>query len=309
VTFATAAERSLDDFLAVSAVSQYQPQLRAYAESLLERWSTRPEWCLLGLDGDRPAARAALWASPGQAVPTDVVLIETDWSELSAGRALLARLHDLARELGSEGLSHHVDGPPAPPQYQENEEERVRLLEDADYGLLRDGLRWRYAGSQEAPPVSTLVFRSLPDVGEDVFVSAIASTYPGTPDSWLKRNIDGHGLRGAAQADFRLEQEGTDHPPEWWELAYTEDGELAGVIMPARNPSAAVIAYVGVVPERRGRGLAQQLIRRGTQRLIESGVADIRGDCDRDNVAMVKAFARSGFEQFARRRSFYLALA
>jgi ribosomal protein S18 acetylase RimI-like enzyme len=92
--------------------------------------------------------------------------------------------------------------------------------------------------------------------------------------------------------------------PEWWELAYAEDDALVGVIMSARNPGSAVVAYVGVVPDQRGRGFAAQLVRRGTEQLVVAGADEIRGDCDLDNVAMVKAFQRAGYEQTARRRSF-----
>jgi RimJ/RimL family protein N-acetyltransferase len=77
--------------------------------------------------------------------------------------------------------------------------------------------------------------------------------------------------------------------------------------MAARNPSSAVIAYVGVVPDQRGRGLAPELVRRGTERLLESGATEIRSDCDQDNVGMVKAFERAGYQQFARRRTFHRA--
>jgi len=97
--------------------------------------------------------------------------------------------------------------------------------------------------------------------------------------------------------------QGMERQQDWWELAYTADGLLAGVIMAARNPTSAVIAYVGVVPEQRGRGLAAELVRRGTARLVDSAAAEIRGDCDRDNVPMVKAFERAGYQDFARRRT------
>jgi RimJ/RimL family protein N-acetyltransferase len=201
-----------------------------------------------------------------------------------------------------------VDSPPAAPQYQEHEEERVRLLEQAGYALLRDGLRWRYSGA--APDKARrepLTFRTLPEVGEDAFIEAIAATYEGIRDSWITERIQESGTLGAARADFRDEQ-GLDYRPEWWELAYTADGTLAGVIMAARNPTVAVIAYVGIVPELRGRGLAPQLVRRGTKRLLESGADEIRGDCDRDNIGMIKAFERAGYEEFARRRTYRRAL-
>jgi ribosomal protein S18 acetylase RimI-like enzyme len=139
VDFVTVDDASLDAFLSVSAASPHQEQLREYAESLLQRRSTRPGWCVLGLESGVPVARAALWALPDETVPT---------------------------------------------------------------------------------------------------------------------------------------------------------------------PTSAVVAYVGVVPEQRGRGLAAQLVRRATEQLIGSGAGEIQGDCDRDNVPMVKAFRRAGYEQIARRRSY-----
>jgi ribosomal protein S18 acetylase RimI-like enzyme len=311
LAFVTAEESSMEAFLSVSAASPYQERLREYADSLIRQRCTRPSWCVLGLDSDVPVARAALWALPDEAVPTDVVLIDADWNEwdLGGGHALLTHVHKLAGALGADALSHHVDSPPGAPQYQENADARIRLLTEAGYELLRDGLRWLYSSSssQVAAREHSLVFRTLADVGEDAFVDAIASTYQGTRDSWITRNIEELGTAEAARADFHDYQE-MEYRLEWWELAYTEDDALAGVIMAARNPSSAVIAYVGVAPEQRGRGLAPHLVRRGTERLLESGVTEVRGDCDRDNVGMVKAFERAGFEQFARRRSYQRVL-
>lgn len=84
----TAEEASIDAFLSTSAASQYQQQLRDYLESLLEQRCTRPDWCLLGVAAGTPIARAALWSMPGQTVPTDVVLIDTDWSDEGLSPAL-----------------------------------------------------------------------------------------------------------------------------------------------------------------------------------------------------------------------------
>ena len=303
----TADEASVEGFLSVSAASPHQPQLREYAHSLLQQGCTRPDWCMLALDADAPVARAALWALPNEAVPSDVVLIDANWAEpdLSGGHVLLKRIHELAAALGARELQHHVDSPPGPPQYQEGESERVRLLTEAWYELQRDGLRWLYTASAAAqpPPESSLAFRGLPEVGEEVFVEALAATYEGTRDSILTRHIQEHGLLGAARSDFADYQQ-MEYLPEWWELAYAEDGALAGVIMSARNPSSAVIGHVGVAPQQRGRGFAVQLVRRGTAQLVAAGAGEIRGDCDRGNVPMVKAFQRAGYEQTARRRSF-----
>jgi hypothetical protein len=131
LTFVTADETSTDVFLSVSKASPYQQHLREYLESLLRQECTRPGWCVIGLTAGEPTARAALWALPGEPVPSDVVLIDSDWSEvdLSSGHVLLARVHELAADLGADGLSHSVDSPPGAPQYQDDEAARIQLRE------------------------------------------------------------------------------------------------------------------------------------------------------------------------------------
>jgi RimJ/RimL family protein N-acetyltransferase len=182
-------------------------------------------------------------------------------------------------------------------------------MTSAGYELLRDGLRWRHAGSShDELPSIPLDFRALPEVGEEAFVDALAATYQGTRDAWIAHSVEEHGNVGAARTDFLAYQQ-MEHVPEWWELAYAENGALVGLVIPARNPSAAVVAYVGIVPEQRGRGLAPQLVRRGTEQLLASGADEIRGDCDRANIALAKAFERAGYEQFARRRTYRCRLA
>jgi ribosomal protein S18 acetylase RimI-like enzyme len=311
MTFETAATASLDAFLSVSSGSRYQPDLREYTESLLGQRCTRPEWCVFGVAADMPVARAAFWALPDSPVPTDLVVIEANWDEpaLSGAHELLTHMHELARGLGAGGLRHHVDAPPGPPQFQENDSARIRLLTEAGYELDRDGLRWLFTAGAAQSPVRepALGFRDLTESGDEAFVEALAATYEGTRDSILTRHVEERGLLEASRSDF-LDYKELEYVPEWWELAYAEDGALAGVVMPARNPSSAVIGYVGVVPGQRGKGVGAALVRRGTDALIAGGAREVRGDCDRENVAMVKSFERAGYEQIARRRTYQRSL-
>jgi RimJ/RimL family protein N-acetyltransferase len=283
----------------VTASSPHQAQLAAYLDTLVEQRCTRPEWWVV--DG---GSRAALWSLPGLEAPSSVVLIETDWDDpqLCAGRELMARVHELAAALGAEALDHMVDSPPVAPQHQEHSEERVALLEATGYELVRDGLRWLLPTPERAASDGRLTFRTLPEVGDDAFIDAIAATLDGTADAELGSDVEQRGRHEAAR-QYLEDHQSLDHRPEWFELGYSGD-ELAGVIMGARNPTSAVIAYVGVVPAQRGRGFAAPLVRRGTERLAAAGATEIRGDCDRDNVAMVRAFERAGYAQFARRRAF-----
>ena len=106
---------------------------------------------------------------PGAEVPSHVVLIETDWEDpqLRAGRALMARVHELAASLGADELGHTIDAPPVAPQYQEHAEARIGLLEATGYELLRDGLRWLLSSPRAEAQDGPLTFRTIAAVGQD----------------------------------------------------------------------------------------------------------------------------------------------
>ena len=156
--------------------------------------------------GRRAAARAALWALPGHAVPTDIVLIAADWDddELSGGLELLPEVHELARSLGAKALSHHVDSPPDRPSGRRT---RTRgsgcssSLATSFFGTDCDGC------TQDRPCPRNSRRLSRRRTSERTFVEAIASTYEGTRDSWINQN-DEHGAIGAARADSRLPADG-----------------------------------------------------------------------------------------------------
>jgi ribosomal protein S18 acetylase RimI-like enzyme len=67
-----------------------------------------------------------------------------------------------------------------------------------------------------------------------------------------------------------------------------------------------VIAYVGVVPEQRGRGYVDDLLAQAVATLTASGAEVVRADSDIANVPMANAFRRAGFEQFMSRAEYML---
>lgn len=94
---------------------------------------------------------------------------------------------------------------------------------------MRDGVPAVLALGPGGTAAHSLLFRPLSETGDEVFVDAIASTYERTRNSWITESIREHGTLGAARADFQDYQR-LDFEPDWWELAYTESGALAGVI-------------------------------------------------------------------------------
>lgn len=67
--------------------------------------------------------------------------------------------------------------------------------------------------------------------------------------------------------------------------------------MRARNPTSAVINYVG------------DLLAAGTAALHAAGAEHVRADTDTRNLPMAAAFRRTGYAEFAKRREYGVKLA
>jgi ribosomal protein S18 acetylase RimI-like enzyme len=305
-----AAER--ERFASVGTPPEHTAGVLAYLEHLLAVGATRIEWCLLAVEGDRPLGRVALWALPGAGAPSDLVLLEAPWEEadLAHGTRLLEAALARARALGTRQVGHVLDSPPQAPQWQLAPERRAALLERAGFALARETLRFAWHAAAGAPPHESgrLVYRTLEEVGADAFVAAIARVTDGTLDRRLRSDQERLGAAGAARALFELLR-ALEYEPGWWQLAYTSSGALAGLSMPARAQGTAVIGYVGVVPEQRGRGYIDDLLARATAVLHAGGAATIVADTDTGNAPMAAAFRRMGYAQFATRREYFLDLA
>ncbi|HEX6700735.1 MAG TPA: GNAT family N-acetyltransferase [Gaiellaceae bacterium] len=218
--------------------------------------------------------------------------LELDWWRPDAedvGCGLLAAARADVPE-GLTGLSYFLDEPD--PRHDEPARRRV-LLERAGFRVVRDGRRWRWAGGPAPARSRRLAFRSLADVGDEAFVDAIARVSEDTLDARLRANRERLGRDGDASAHFGLLRR-LRHRSEWFLLGYDET-ELVGLFAGAGDADAVFVAYVGVVPERRGRGFVDDLLRTGTAVLLEAGEERIEADTDKANVPMQRAFERSGY--------------
>jgi RimJ/RimL family protein N-acetyltransferase len=145
-------------------------------------------------------------------------------------------------------------------------------------------------------------------VGEEVYKAALIRVSEGSLDR--RRLVKRHQLGPWAEAQDTFDQlKSMEYDPAWWELAFTTDDRLAGLVMPTQLPSAATIGYIGVAPEMRGKGYGEVLLVRGTATLLKSGAPLVRGDTDVDNRPMAKVFRSVGYRQFATRREFKVSLA
>jgi len=276
----------------------------AYLTGLLANGCTRPEWCFVAEKDGELVGNMVLWTAPGKDVPTDFVLFDAPWDDPELGLRILRHGFAAAKELGATELSHMLDMPAQAPQFQDEPEARQALYREAGLSLARDGNRFQWLAGSEVPAQDPrLTWRSLAEIGREPFVDLLEKLLADTGDALLQADVEKLGLRGAAELVLD-DMSSMRHEPEWFELGYDENGSAAVVSLPAHNPSFAVIGFVGVSPDHRGKGYSASIVARGTQILVANGATEIRGDCDAGNVAMYKGFERAGYVNFANRRAY-----
>ncbi len=299
----------LDSFVEAGGAARHREQFRQYVQSMFDAGSMRPEWCFVIEEEGKSLGRAAFWTLPGVDEPLDLVLLDVAWEDLSVGERLLSDVLERARSFGAREIGHVLDAPPMWPQWQDSPERRVELLERSGFVLRRETSRFEWRTEHGLPAMTRrLDFRALDEVGEEAFVGAIERVSEGTLDRELQAERDEFGPAGAARQFFELERR-LEYDPAWCQLAYAPDGGLVGLVMPAKNPTSAVINYIGVVPEHRGRGYVNDLLEAGTAALRSSGAERILADTDTRNLPMALAFRRAGYAEFAKRREYGVRLA
>lgn len=206
-------------------------------------------------------------------------------------------------------IEHVLDTPPVNPQFQRYAEKRMNLLSHLGFHEIRGTRRfeWQVDNISATAYARSLSFLTLSEVGEDAFVEAIMKVSVLTLDQRINDERNEAGARQHAVQLFEELKE-MEYEPDWWQLAYDVDGLLVGLVMPAKAPAFSTIAYIGVVPEQRGKGYIDPLLNQGTSILLAAGESLIRADTDVSNFPMAQAFLRSGYTEFSTRKEYSLKL-
>ncbi|WP_335938840.1 GNAT family N-acetyltransferase [Streptomyces sp. PTD5-9] len=263
----------------------------------------RPEWMWVALRGERVVARVAWWSRDGE-VPLLLDVLDLDDAlpgpeREEAGLRLLETATAAVLPGGAPRPEYLRFVPPdwrEDPVVHEAVGSRIRVLERSGARMLVERLRleWR-AGTPVPPDGGRLRFR--PVGGREDLLALMARVMEGTLDAHGRADLaSGLGPREAAEKHYDEELAGYTTPRAWWRVAELPDGGPVGFVIPARNDYNPVIAYIGVLPDRRGRGYVDELLAEGTRVLAaQDGVARIRAATDLGNMPMAASFARLGY--------------
>lgn len=153
----------------------------------------------------------------------------------------------------------------------------------------------RNASPHSPLPEATLQWRECAFESADTLKETLAKTYIGSLDlpeihHWrtLDETLESH--RSQSEAG----------PADWWILAV--ESRPAGVLLLAgdRETPTLEIAYVGLVPECRGQGLGNLLIRQAADRARALGFETISVNLDVRNAPAQRLYSRWRFDEIGR---------
>jgi len=278
-----------DLFLSLSdpALVGFQSVGRDYRE-LVALHQYRPEWTWVALrDGD-VVARAAWWAGPDDDAP-----IALDWLDFADGE------DDAAVELLAKAgvdVEYCLLLPPGwreEPKVRAAGEARIDVATRAGMAPFVERLRYRWTPADGLPDrPGRLEYRAEPD--DEKILDVLRRIVHGSLDAHEKRTQEKDSVDAAARDELEF-LNWMPSPREWWQLAFTREGELVGLTVPGRNHSNPVIGIIGVVPEQRGHGYAYDLLVEATHFLAAEGVTEVVAETDTTNTPMAATFARAGY--------------
>lgn len=257
----------------------------------------RPDWKRVALRDGVVVARGAWWGGPDDTEPVNVNWFDVAEGEEEAGAELLRSAPwQVELEINLPGDWREK------PELRAAAETRFSAARAAGYALLVERFLYRWTPERGLPErPGRLRFRAEPD--DAVFFDALRRIHSVTLDAHALLAIEEGGLDRAAQEELDFFH-WCPSPREWWQLAHTPDGELAGIHIPAHNPSGPTVGFIGVVPEHRGRGYAYDLLAECTHFLVERGAEFVTGATDRGNFPMAANFTKAGFPVVKERINF-----
>ncbi|WP_117209008.1 GNAT family N-acetyltransferase [Allorhizocola rhizosphaerae] len=248
----------------------------------------RPEWLWVALRGDRLVGRLAWWAVEPGRDPYAIDIVDVD--DADTGVRLLEAA--FAAGMPKKQYIRFV-----PPDWREGPTPWREALERLGAKLFVERLRleWR-PGTPIPEPTGRLRFREVG--GRDELMDLLARVLDGTLDAHSRSDLTSKSAAEVAAEQCDDEFPSYKGPRDWWRVATTPDGDPVGFVIPSRNSYNPIIAYIGVVPQHRGRGYIDEILAEGTRILAAQDVPRIRAATDVGNVPMAKSFARLGYLAF-----------
>ena len=263
-----------------------------FIREMWERGSSQPNRCFVVENGTEIIGRVMYRGVGAEAVCTTLYLPwQADY--LAVGNVLF---QESLRQLQSDGVGYLEVFVKSAWSYAAQLND---LIHHFNLPLTQTKLRYIWKGDLAGFEQPTrLLYRTLNDVGEDVFIDLIRRTSVATLDSIDRQEINTFGAEQHARNYFNLLKAEFECSPTWWLAAYTPDHQVVGHVIGVPfdlGRQEGCIGYIGVVPEQRGHRYIDDLLRRGMSVMFSEGITAVIADTDLQNIPMQQAFERCGY--------------
>jgi ribosomal protein S18 acetylase RimI-like enzyme len=183
----------------------------------------------------------------------------------------------------------------ANPEYMIGSDVRRRVYEAAGLPLFqeKEGFLWTPGGSPAVDRERRLTFRDITDTGTDLYARTMSRCPAGSLDRQDRYYAGLVGLDGWGPEMLGFL---TDEDAPSWLLAFDAAGDVVGYVALGTfdDPTRGTIMHIGVVPEQRGRGYVDDLLRACNEAALRRGFDRVLSDVDVENGPMLAAMERAG---------------
>ncbi|GAA1619178.1 hypothetical protein GCM10009733_014410 [Nonomuraea maheshkhaliensis] len=269
---------------------EFPEPARSQLRAAHDEGRTQPEWCFA-----EGRARLAYWAPFPGSEPAIV------W-QFDPGPDPLAAAGLLRRSLDAMGLTKIIHDIPLKtgltPVVDRAVEHEALIEAGFTMEVERLLLEW-VAGSDVPDDPGRLTYRPARRMDPDAVIDILVRVSEGSLDHDTRVEVATSGAEKEARwmYDDLLNRKAK---PGWFVI-----GHLGDVPVGLVAPDDHSIAYIGVLPEHRGRGYVNDLLAHGTRTLAEAGLRRIVAATDVANVPTADAFLRAGYSETGRLYRYY----
>lgn len=266
--------------------------------SALDDGSTTPDWWFVAEDRSGRRGRLALrrhyvcdekWRGSLPEHEFYVFGIDAPWDgdpipvlrTLAEAAAEAVAPHEVAWRIGT---------------YHDHAQQKAAAARSLSLPLFQEKVGFRWVDDGSDFPAPSLSFRTVSEVGHESYAGVLSRVIRDGADreaAWYSSRMPAGGW-GAVMMEF-LEPEDADG----WVIAYEGTDLIGQVALSSFDPEYGdgTIAWIGVVPERRGRGHGRRLMTEAQRRARQRGFRSMLSDTDTLNVAMQRTFLHTGHEE------------
>ncbi len=254
----------------------------------------RPEWTWIAEVGERIVGRALWWGPRDSAHPVALDCLDVDPAS-GERTAIAAELIRAALAVFPRPVQYAIKvagGWREDPATSAAVEWRRAAARAAGLTQEVERLQFEWAPADGVPTAGGAL--RFVEASDEEFLAVFARIAEGSLDHQTRTNVAAKGVDATAREEMGFYL-GAPGKREWWRIACTHEGEVAGMAIPSATPYSVNVGYLGVVPEFRGRGYVDEILAEITRMHAATGESRITATTDVGNAPMAAAFLRAGY--------------